>query len=161
MNKLVKYLIVTITILININYVAIGQSLNFGKDNLFSMVEKEKYSPAEDSAKAKKIEEYKINMKIPVGIGLLSGVSLGTIFMLTSEKNEIGEREWGFLNAFVGFTVGFVAGFFMTGAVLEAKAKRKAKEETNKLRNFLPIKAQYIKDRKLNYIKFFQYSYQF
>ena len=81
---------------------------------------------------ADKNKDVEIDMSYPVTIGILSALVLASISYTLEdeprpEKESFNSKS---TSAILGAIVGFVAGFFITGAIMEIKAKREAKRET-------------------------------
>lgn len=132
-------------------------------ENKFSIAKLQKQSDS-SNVKNKLTKEDAINMKIPIYIGLISGVTLALIGALTTKSsvNSNGETMDVLspgLGLIMGFAIGCTFGFFITGAVMEAKKKNKEKEESNHLNNLPLICTPY--DSQNQKIILFKYSYGF
>lgn len=103
----------------------------------------------------------KIDMRIPIIVGLITGGAFVVAVQLKnkdrSEKEKVFAKPLGYI---VGFPLGFALGFLISGAILEAKIKnKKDKNSCLKIINNMKIsyKMTYLGNRQC----FIEYRYYF
>lgn len=131
MNVLIKCICTIFTVfLINSNLIYCQNISIYHFKNNFS-IDSTKHKNDLDSSKPKIAVLKKYNMKIPVYVGLMTGLA-AVIIDKQQNKSENGPTYYiGKFAPFISFVIGFGIGFFISGAILENKTKGKKDDDGN------------------------------
>jgi hypothetical protein len=150
---------------------------SFGQIRLFDNAENkfsnQKLQKQTDSTKAKKQSgKKKVNMKISVYAGLLSGGLIGIGSYLTDKKSheqpQREREEYGYeidlpptVILIGGFVLGFAIGFVITGAIMQARLRHPDNDQLFTERAF-PTRDKYVNvEYPHRAFRFFRYEYKF
>lgn len=176
----VKFSIRFLFILITLLFLTGSRNISFGQNRLFEKAENnfssEKLLNQKDTTKAKKqTVKKKVNMKIPLYGGLITGAVFSLVGFIATKENEErdrkGESTLGSigpgpgLSAILGFIIGFPLGYWFTGVAIlpfiGPKDTKKESDEANKFQNYIIAKKHFQPKGGGKKLTFFRYIYHF